>query len=67
MSTRFDIYDDLLDSAHSESNAKVLKKLDYPSNYQKSIIKRKTLNLFQMFHITTSVCLLLCNIAKITF
>ena len=40
MSTRFEIYDELLDSVHTESNAKILKKLDYPSNYQKSIIKR---------------------------
>ncbi len=42
MSTRFDVYDNLLDSSHSESNAKVLKKLDYPSNYQKSIMKRNS-------------------------
>lgn len=40
LSTRFDEYSDLLDSEHTESNAKILKKLDYPSNYQKSIIKR---------------------------
>lgn len=42
MSTRFDVYDSLLDSKHSESNAKILKKFDYPSNYQKSIIKRNS-------------------------
>lgn len=40
LSTRFDEYSDLLDSEHTESNAKILKKIDYPSNYQKSIIKR---------------------------
>lgn len=40
LSTRFDEYCDLLDGQHTESNAKILKMLDYPSNYQKSIINR---------------------------